>query len=156
MASQLLVLAALVAAPAYADPIVGHPRVVDGDSLVIGNDRVRLHGIDAPELGQHCEGRRRVPIPCGEMARNALVGLVGDQTVICAAKTVDRYRRTVAVCFAGDVDVGREMVRLGWATAFTRYSDDYLDDEAEARAARRGFWGGSWERPADWRRLQPR
>lgn len=60
IASKLFVLAALVATPAYADPTVGQPRVVDGDSLVIGNDRIRLHGIDAPELGQRCEGRQCV------------------------------------------------------------------------------------------------
>lgn len=124
---------------AAAIELAGHPRVVDGDGLVINGNRIRLHGIDAPEMAQRCEGRRRVPIACGELARNALAGLIGEQEVRCETVTVDRFKRSVAVCRVGGLDLGREMVRLGWARAFARYSDVYIAGEAEAREARRGL-----------------
>lgn len=72
----------IFAALAIASGLAGHPRVVDGDGLVIDGNRIRLYGIDAPEMARRCEGRRRVPIACGEMARNALVGLIRDRSAV--------------------------------------------------------------------------
>ena len=149
------IIAAIVMAlpaAAVADELAGRARVVDGDSLVVEAIRIRLHGIDAPELQQHCHGQRRVPMACGEMARSALRGLIASNTVHCVPETRDRYHRIVAVCRVGELDLGREMVRLGWARAFLQYSDRYLAQESDARAAGRGLWGGTWDPPAEWRR----
>lgn len=140
--------------------IVGRASVVDGDTLTVtaagGPVRVRLHAIDAPELAQRCTGRRGTPFACGAMARSALIGLIGEEEVRCAPRAGnggrDRWGRVVAVCTAGGQDLGRELVRLGWARAFTRYGRDYAGEEDEARRARLGFWGGGWQAPAEWRR----
>lgn len=150
ISGAILVLASM----ATADDLLGWPRVVDGDGLILGAVRIRLHGIDAPELDQICTGQQDVAVACGQMARNALVGLIGDQQVRCEPETRDRYGRTVAVCLARDLDLGREMVRLGWARTYLRYSDRYLPQEIDARAAGRGLWGGSWDPPAEWRRTR--
>ena len=147
----IAILPFLFSAEAAAQ-LFGRPRVVDGDGLVIGGISVRLHGIDAPERDQVCTGQRGVAIACGQMARNALAGLIGDREVRCEPETRDRYGRTVAVCFAVDLDLGREMVRLGWARAYTQYSDRYLAEQRDARAARRSLWRWDWALPSEWRR----
>ena len=131
--------------------ISGRARVVDGDTVEIGQTRVRLHGIDAPESRQSCiaDGRRW---PCGERATRALAGRIGSQTVSCVERDRDRYGRTVAVCHAAGKDLNAWMVRQGWALAYQQYSKAYIADESDARAGRRGMWRGDFVPPWDWRR----
>jgi endonuclease YncB( thermonuclease family) len=114
--------------------------VIDGDSVMVGETEVRLHGVDAPEAHERCfvSGRR---VPCGAMATAELERLAGGRIVECEQVDTDRYGRVVAVCRLNGTDIGEAMVRSGWATAFIRYSKAYVPAEAEARAARRGLWG---------------
>ncbi len=44
------------------------------------------------------------------------------------------------------------MVSQGLALAYRRYSLDYVDEEADARAVRRGIWAGEFMKPWEWRR----
>ncbi|HYD11549.1 MAG TPA: thermonuclease family protein [Allosphingosinicella sp.] len=129
----------------------GAVRIVDGDTLRIGDARIRLHGIDAPERAQSCsdaDGRR---YRCGEEASAALARLIGDGRPDCAERDRDSYGRSVAICTVGGRDLNRAMVAGGWALAYIRYSRDYEADEAAARRARRGVWQGSFERPDQYR-----
>ena len=66
----------------------------------------------------------------------------------------DRYGRTVARCSVDGRDLGAEMVRLGWAVDFPRYSKGfYREQERDARNARRGVWAdGEFLPPGTWRR----
>jgi len=102
---------------AAADTITGSAVVVDGDTLRVGEARVRLSGIDAPELSQCCgpEGRE---VACGTMAANWLRARIQGRTVSCQVVDTDRYNRAVAVCRAGGEDIGGGLVTAGWATAF--------------------------------------
>jgi endonuclease YncB( thermonuclease family) len=129
----------------------GRAQVTDGDSLEIGSTRVRLFGIDAPEGRQSCTRDAR-EYSCGDEAARKLRSLIGDRTVSCTQRDVDDYRRMVAVCRVGNIDVAAEMARSGFATAYRRYSNDYVDEEAEARAARRGIWAGDFTPPEEFRR----
>jgi len=131
--------------------VSGRAEVTDGDSLEIGSTRVRLFGVDAVEGRQSCtrDGREWA---CGNEAARKLRSLIGDRTVSCTKRDVDDYGRTVAVCRNGSVDLGAEMVRSGFATAYRRYSNDYVDEENEARSARRGIWAGEFTPPEDYRR----
>jgi len=56
------------------------------------------------------------------------------------------------VCSNGAVDLGAEMASAGLALAYRQYTNDYVDEEAAARAARRGLWSGTFTEPWDWRR----
>jgi len=130
---------------------VGPAHALDGDTLAAGGDRLRIHGIDAPEAGQSCERAGRT-YACGDAATRAMAALLGSGAVSCQVLDTDRYGRRVARCRnAQGLDIGGELVRQGWAVAFTRYAADYLAQEREARAARRGLWAGRFEAPAEWR-----
>ena len=126
--------------------------ITDGDSLILDGERIRLFGIDAPEGGQRCKDARGLEYDCGASATAALVKIIAGQPVRCDPQDRDRYRRSVSTCYAGNVDIGAEMVRQGHALAFIRYSTRYVGLEAEARAAGRGMWAGTFEPPWDWRR----
>ncbi|GAA4815404.1 hypothetical protein GCM10023232_08910 [Sphingosinicella ginsenosidimutans] len=132
-------------------------RVIDGDTIAIGDEHIRLFGIDAPERDQPCTLNGQA-IACGYEAGQILSRLIGSAQPSCIARSTDRYGRTVAVCLVNGKDLGREMVASGWAVAFVRYSQDYVADEAAARSARRGMWQGGFERPETWRaeHRQPR
>lgn len=145
--AALLVLL-LAAAPAAA----GDVRVVDGDGLRAGDERVRLWGIDAPELRQDCtrDGER---YPCGKVAAVVLEGLIGGDPVACIEVDRDRYGRTVARCEVGGVDLAGLMVTTGWAVDYERYSGGhYAGHMMAARMAGRGLWGGAFSMPWDWRK----
>ncbi len=150
----LIALSALSALPARdgaawsglaQDGISGPARVIDGDTLEIAGRHVRLEGIDAPEIAQRC-GRWLIGTwACGQAAGGALEKLVGGETVSCESRGIDKYGRTLGVCFAAGRDINAEMVRQGYAWAFVKYSTSYVAEEAEARALRIGIWQGEAE-----------
>lgn len=134
-------------APSAHGTLSGRPRVGDGDSLVFGDARVRLIGIDAPESAQSCDGGGRSHA-CGVEARAHLVELIAGRDVTCDWLRLDKYRRRLARCRAGDTDLNPTMVRDGWAVAY----GDFEAEEADARAHRRGIWAGTFVWPEEWRR----
>ena len=135
----------------FAGDLAGVPRIVDGDTLVINNTKVRLEGIDAPETDQLCLDAEGKKWDCGISARNLLDKRIGGRSVNCADKGQDRYGRTLAICYVGAVDVNAWMVREGLALAYIQYSNAYIREEAESRAARRGMWAGAFIAPWQWR-----
>ena len=145
-------VAALVAAllgARFLSPLpelAGRAVAIDGDSLRLDDDEIRLAGIDAPEYRQTCRGPRTEE-PCGHAARDALVRWLTSAVVTCTITGTDRYGRKLGLCRVGDSDINREMVLAGQAVAFGRYEDE----EKRAREARRGIWNTRFERPADWR-----
>lgn len=148
---SLLVLALLaLPGPSSSSEVAGRARAVDGDTLEIAGQKVRLFGIDAPELDQLCDrgGRRWA---CGEASRKALAEIVGRQRLACEVRDLDRYGRGVAVCTAGDEDVAALMVRQGMALAYRRYSGRYVNAEAAARADGIGLWTSTYVQPEQYR-----
>ncbi len=133
-------------------PLTGAVRVADGDSLVVAGERVRLDGLDAPELHQSC-GEGAQSWPCGLKARAGLEALVTQGAVTCRPVDEDRYGRAVARCAVDGADIGAQLVRKGWAVAT---SLAYRGEERSARAAGAGIWSGPFEMPADWRARHPR
>ena len=129
-----------------SERLEGSVHVVDGDSLRLGDRRLRLKGIDAPELRQLCR-TGKTEYACGRNAANHLRALINQQSVVCRTEGTDRYQRDLVRCQAGKVDLNAAMVRDGQAVGY----GDYGAEEREARDARRGLWVGDFERPKDWR-----
>lgn len=142
----LALVASRVQGPLSPD-IEGRAQVVDGDSLLVSSQRIRLAGIDAPELDQICR-HGAVSYPCGRDAKTALARLIGGAAVSCAVIGRDRYARDLGECVAGATDLNAAMVRAGHAVAFGNYEVE----EGLAQAERAGLWGGEFTQPSDWRR----
>ena len=131
--------------------IEGVARVIDGDTLDVGEVRVRLHGVDAFERGQSCD-LATGPWACGTAATTALKSRAEGRRLSCRVLDTDRYGRKVSRCERDGVDVARALVDDGLALAYRRYSADYVAAEEAARARRAGAWAGSFDRPEQWRR----
>eukprot|EP00887_Chlorella_sp_A99_P002445 scaffold10.g2445.t1 len=154
-----LLLACQPSAAASSDVFLGVPRVVDGDTLVVAQQRVRLFGIDAPETKQMCTRPSGSQYACGQESKEALAQKVGGAEVVCRQQAKDLYGRAVAVCSLnrrGDAreDLNAWMVEQGHAVAYRQYSKAYVALEDEARLAKRGIWAGSFQEPAQWRKAQ--
>ncbi|MBC8293005.1 MAG: thermonuclease family protein [Proteobacteria bacterium] len=148
----VLVLAPALVPASEQSAVVGRAEVVDGDSLLVGAVKVRLFGIDAPEVGQYCEGSDGSRWPCGQHATVALDRLAGGRAVSCEVKDTDSWGRKVCVCKLGDGrDLSEAMVTAGWALAYRRFSNDYVDDETRAESRGVGIWRGSMVPPWKWR-----
>jgi endonuclease YncB( thermonuclease family) len=127
-----IVLLSLSVCASAAD-LTGRASIIDGDTLEIHGQRIRLFGIDAPESRQTCEANRQT-YRCGQQAALALSDHIGQQTVTCEPRDTDRYGRVVAICRAGTEDLNGWMVAQGWAVAYRHYSSAYIGEEDTARA----------------------
>ncbi|MCJ8506824.1 thermonuclease family protein [Rhizobium lemnae] len=125
-------------------------HVIDGDTLAEAGFRLRLAGIDAPELDQTCRTVDDQPWPCGWVARDRLVDLVKDSDVECRGTEVDRYDRPLVICYRLTTNLNVQMVRAGFAlsTGLLTYQREQLKAENE----KRGIWAGRFQRPSQWRR----
>ena len=140
-----------VIAIAATFPAGAQTVAIDGDSFALGGERIRLHGIDTPELNQVCSNGWRP----GPLARDVLAALIDAQNIRCERVDRDRFLRTVARCFLDDgSDIGARMVASGWAWAFTRYSVEYVPHEREAQAEGLGIHGRGCKPAWEWRRAQ--
>ncbi len=128
----------------------GALRVVDGDTLAIGAVKIRLHGIDAPEMSQSCSDMRGDIWACGAWSKAVLERLAVG-AIACVEKDRDRYGRSVAVCYGAEGDLNAKMVRAGAAYAYAKYSRDYVVDEEAARAGGHGLWRAASQPPAEYR-----
>ncbi len=146
----LTIALCFLATPALAD-VAGPARVIDGDTLEIQGQRIRLHGIDAPESRQLCRLGGK-SWPCGKDAANALADKSARRPVTCEDLGRDRYKRIIGKCTVAGEDMGEWMVSEGLALAYRRYSLDYVDEEADAQTAQRGIWAGEFVKPWEWRR----
>jgi endonuclease YncB( thermonuclease family) len=96
----LLAVGAASAATAIdcrAMDVAGPARVVDGDTLEIGTQAIRIHGIDAPEASQVCQLPKGT-WDCSGAAVNVLRAIVEGKEVRCAGHEMDQYGRLIARC----------------------------------------------------------
>lgn len=130
--------------------VAGIARVIDGDTIDVDGQVIRLHGIDAPENAQRCTTRTGKSYACGLSAQNYLHSLLSSG-VICTGTQYDAYDRLIGSCHSKGVDVNRQMVLTGHAVAFRKYSMDYVNEEKDASSAQRGLWSGTFQMPSEFR-----
>lgn len=147
-------MAALDRVPAQVSGI-GH--VVDGDTLDVGDLRVRLAVVDAPERQQSCD-LNNAPMACGEAARFALQGMAEGRQVTCDVGPKKTYNRLVGLCRVDGTVLNVALLETGLAVVAPRYLREWPDHaaamvaaEADARAARRGLWAMHAVTPSVWR-----
>jgi len=94
--------------------ISGHAQAIDGDTVSLLNIRIRLHGIDAPELNE----------PYGPQAKFSLQQIINQSGgITCNLNGEMSYQRNIGTCYTKDgTDIGAEMVRLGFALDCAHYS----------------------------------
>jgi endonuclease YncB( thermonuclease family) len=133
-------------------------QAVDGDTLRSADAEVRLYGVDAPELYQTCTDADGKQWDCGRAAQAKLKSLVARRAVDCQPKARDKFNRVVGICWTSATpDLGEALVREGLALNFGGETQGpYAAAEADAQAAKRGVWRGTFDKPYDWRQANPR
>ncbi|EKU10101.1 hypothetical protein CSUNSWCD_1465 [Campylobacter showae CSUNSWCD] len=125
-----LVLAAL--------SLLAHPakvvKISDGDTITILQDKqqikVRLFGIDAPELKQ----------PYGKKSKQFLANLIAGEVVEVDENGKDRYKRTIGTIYLNGADINAQMVENGYAWAYRKFSKKYTAQESNAKSQKLGLW----------------
>ena len=92
---------------------------VDGDTLRVGRERIRLSGIDAPEI-HGCPRYRTCVRGDGLASRRSLQGMMSGSMSV-RRLGVDRYGRTLALVYSNGVNVACEQIRRGKAVYVRRW-----------------------------------
>ena len=128
-----------------------HVTVVDGDTIKLGDVKIRFSGIDAPEINQTCvasEGK----VACGKISRDILITKVTNNKISCTDEGKDFYGRVLGECFVNGESLSRYLVREGFAFAYRKYSDKFILDEEYAKSNRLGMWSMKFQYPWDYRK----
>ena len=161
---RIVILFLIFTTNILAEEIIGIPKIVDGDTLKINEYKIRLEGIDAPEIKQQCE-KEKLKISsiigytfytnynCGEVSKKNLDTKIFGSKIKCVSFGKDKYKRYLATCFKDRINLNRWMVRNGHAVAYRRYSKDYVPDEEFAKENKLGLWKGKFLNPEKWRKL---
>ena len=148
---RLLLILALATTSASAADVSGRARIVDGDTLDVAGQKIRIEGIDAFESGQSCFDAKGREWACGQAGTAYLLKLTRGQTVNCRGQDYDPYDRLIADCRASDINLGAAMVEQGLALVFAKFSATYVDQEQQARKAGTGVWSGTFLTPWEYR-----
>ncbi len=150
----IIFLLILYSSVSFSEKIIeGKAIIIDGDTIHIGKNKIRLHGIDAPETNQTCTINNEI-WNCGIESTIALEKFVLEKKVYCEIIDVDRYKRFVGICFANKININQYMVQNGWAIAYRYYSSDYINDENIAKNNIAGIWQGKFQDPYLFRKQQ--
>lgn len=131
--------------------ITNPTKIVDGDSLEIGTNRIRLIGIDAPEYQQYCKKDNK-KYDCGKEATNFLQQLISTNNISCTIHSKDKYDRFLCTCYVNNIDINAELVKKGHALAYI--DSPYIKEEKEAKINKLGMWSGEFMHPRLFRKLK--
>ena len=140
--------------------ISGIAKVIDGDTIKIKDNKIRLMGIDAPEKKQQCQ-KPWLSIsfvtfsknyPCGKISTQRLKKKIDNKLITCKSSGKDRYKRFIAECFKGKININAFMVLNGHAVAYRKYSSKFIIHEKTAKKEKSGLWAGTFEMPWEWRK----
>ena len=142
--------------------ILGKAKVIDGDTLKINQEKIRLYGIDAPEKKQICKKiylsflifNFQKNYKCGEKSTLALSKKLKKEKIKCILRdNKDRYKRNIGTCYIKKQDINAWLVKSGHALAYRKYSTKYVPEEEYAKENKLGIWRGTFMSPEKWRRI---
>ena len=128
-----------------------HVTVIDGDTIRLGDVKIRFSGIDAPEINQTCvasEGK----VACGKISRDLLIEKVTNNKISCTDEGKDFYGRVLGECFVNGESLSAYLVREGFAFAYRQYSNKYIEDEEYAKFNKLGMWSMEFQYPWEYRK----
>ena len=161
---RIIILFLIFFSNTIAEEISGIPKIVDGDTVHINENKFRLEGIDAPEMRQKCK-KESLKISfiigftfykdynCGKVSKEKLKSKIRGSEIKCIFTTKDRYKRYIATCYKEKTNLNQWMVRNGYAIAYRKYSKKYILDEDFAKKNKLGLWQGKFTKPEKWRKL---
>ena len=159
----ILILTFFLAQTLNSTEIYGVPIIIDGDTVHINNKKIRLEGIDAPEIKQQCK-KPFLKISaiigfefnknylCGVIAKKKLIDKIDNSKIKCISSSKDRYKRFLATCFKDKINLNKWMVRNGYAVAYRKYSKKFVSQEIFAKKEKLGLWSGTFMMPWDYRK----
>ncbi len=143
----------------FIKSIVEEVIVTDGDTIKIRKEKIRLFGIDAPEMKQICNDENDNPYACGHVSKKFLTDLLyiksSGKQIFCYYSERDKYKRIIGDCYIGadnEISINYSMVFYGQAVAYTRYSEKYLGAQDDAKGFKFGLWSGTFTLPEEWRK----
>ena len=128
-------------------------KIIDGDTIVLNDEKIRFSGIDTPELKQTCMNKDQ-EIFCGVLAKKLLINKIDNKTPVCISEGKDIYKRTLAECFVDGESLSSFLVRSGYAFAYRKYSKKFVEDEEFAKNNKLGLWSMNFQFPWDFRKKQ--
>lgn len=145
-----LLAALLLALPLWAaqPEITGPARIIDGDTLDIAGQRIRIGGIDAPESNERCTDTAGRTWRCGDWSTDQAKRLVAGQRLTCHDLGERTHQRIVGRCFVNGRDLAVALIELGAARPCIRFARAqgqeraYQQAESVAIAARAGIYAG--------------
>ena len=152
MSLKIFILCSLSSLFLFSDNLfASHVTVIDGDTIRLGDVKIRFSGIDAPEINQTCvasEGK----VACGKISRDLLIEKVTNNKISCTDEGKDFYGRVLGECFVNGESLSSYFVREGFAFAYRKYSNKYIEDEEYAKFNKLGMWSMEFQYPWDYRK----
>lgn len=144
----LLLLSTLFIVPTTAQTT--NVYVIDGDTITLQGKKIRLIGIDAPELEQQCFNNK-----IGLNARNALIKMIQNKNIECIGENKDKYGRLLARCYADGLYLNQELVKTGNALPYYKYSTEFAFEALKAKHNKLGIWQNKeCQSPWEYRKLK--
>ena len=132
----------------------GRAFIIDGDTLTINGTKIRLVGVDAPEISQKCKINKHVE-NCGEIVKLRLVQATDSKDIICYSHGRDLYGRVLGECYVEDININKWLLREGLAVYY--YNKDfkgYKILETLAKQEKVGLWVYEFQNPKEYRKQQ--
>ena len=152
MSLKIFILCSLFSLFLFSNNLfASHVTVIDGDTIRLGDVKIRFSGIDAPEINQTCvasEGK----VACGKISRDLLIEKVTNNKISCTDEGKDFYGRVLGECFVNRESLSAYLVREGFAFAYRKYSNKYIEDEEYAKFNKLGMWSMEFQYPWDYRK----
>ena len=132
--------------------ISGKAKIIDGDSIMINKNEIRLFDIDSPEYKQICHDNKDNIYECGIAALTYLKKLTLDKKLNCHIVGKDYYDRYLATCFDKKININAQMIASGWAVTYNNPSK-YYPLMLKAKISKIGLWQGKFLEPKQYRKL---